>query len=264
MASYEKVLFEQRGRVAVITINRPERMNAIDPQTSAELLDAWSEVRDNDEIWAAVLTGAGERAFSAGNDLVAMSAAQQGGDAAAIAHRGAAFGGITRGFECWKPMIAAINGYCLAGGLEMALMCDIRIAADHAQFGLTEPSRGIIPGAGGTQRLPRVIALGPALELLLTAKRFDAAWAMRHGLVNDVVPLDQLMPRAIALAEEICANAPMSVRLVKEAVYRGLDLPLDEGLKVEVDQSRKVMQTEDAREGPLAFAQKRQPVWKGR
>ena len=260
----EKVLYERRGRIGVITINRPERMNAIDPQTSAELLEAWSDVRDNDDVWVGVLTGAGERAFSAGNDLVAMSAAQQGGDLAGGARGGAAFGGITRGFECWKPMIAAINGYCLAGGLEMALMCDIRIAAEHAQFGLTEPSRGIIPGAGGTQRLPRVMPLGPALELLLTAKRFDAQWALRHGLVNDVVPLDQLMARTMQLAEEICANAPMSVRLVKEAVYRGLDLPLADGLKLEGEQTRRVMMTEDAREGPLAFAQKRQPVWKGR
>lgn len=264
MASYEKISYETRGRIGIITINRPERMNAIDPQTSAELLAAWSDVRDNDEIWAGILTGAGDRAFSAGNDLVAMSQAQQSGDAAGGARGGAAFGGITRGFECWKPMIAAINGYCLAGGLEMALMCDIRIAAEHAQFGLTEPSRGIIPGAGGTQRLPRVMALGPALELLLTAKRFDAHWALRHGLVNDVVPLDQLMPAAVKLAEEICANAPMSVRLVKEAVYRGLDLPLSDGLKLEGEQTRRVLQTEDAREGPLAFAQKRQPVWKGR
>jgi enoyl-CoA hydratase/carnithine racemase len=264
MSSYEKIAYEQRGHIAIITINRPDRMNAIDPQTSSELHEAWSHFRDTDDLWVGVITGAGDRAFSAGNDLVAMSRAQQGGDAAGGARGGAAFGGITRGFECWKPMIAAINGYCLAGGLEIALMCDIRIAAEHAQFGLTEPSRGIIPGAGGTQRLPRVIPFGAALELLLTAKRFDAQWAHRYGLVNHVVPLAQLMPRALEMAEEICVNAPMSVRLVKEAAYKGLDLPLEEGLRVEVDQSRKVMMTEDAREGPLAFAEKRPPVWKGR
>jgi enoyl-CoA hydratase/carnithine racemase len=264
MSSYEKITLEERGHIAIITINRPERMNAIDPQTSKELHEAWSHFRDTDDLWVGVITGAGDRAFSAGNDLVSMSQAQQTGDTAAMAHGGAAFGGITRGFECWKPMIAAINGYCLAGGLEIALMCDLRIAAEHAQFGLTEPSRGIIPGAGGTQRLPRVVPFGAALELLLTAKRFDAQWAYRYGLVNEVVKLAELMPRTLALAEEICVNAPVSVRLVKEAAYKGLDLSLEEGLRVEVDQSRKVMATEDAREGPLAFAQKRPPVWKGK
>jgi len=264
MTTFEKILYERRGRIGIITINRPERMNAIDPQTSAELLAAWSDVRDNDEIWAGILTGAGDRAFSAGNDLVAMSAAQQGGDAAGGARGGAPFGGITRGFVCWKPMIAAINGYCLAGGLEMALACDLRVASETAQFGLSEVTRGIIPGASGTQRLPRLIPFGPALELLLTGRRFDAQWAYRYGLVNYVVPPDQVLDKAIELAEEICANAPVSVRLIKEAAYRGMDLPLEEGMKLEADQFRRVIQTEDAREGPLAFAQKRKPVWKGR
>jgi enoyl-CoA hydratase/carnithine racemase len=262
--AYEKITYEERGRIAIITINRPDRMNAIDPQTSSELLEAWTHFRDTDDLWAAILTGAGDRAFSAGNDLVAMSRAQQAGDAAGGGRGGATFGGITRDFTCWKPMIAAINGYCLAGGLEMALSYDIRVAADHAQFGLAEVTRGIIPGAGGTQRLPRIIPFGPALELLLTGRRFDAQWALRYGLVTHVVPKDQVMAKAIEIAEEICANAPVSVRLVKEAAYRGADMTLEDGLRLEVQQSRIVIQTEDAREGPLAFAQKRQPVWKGK
>jgi len=263
MGAFEKILYEKRGRIAVITINRPEVMNAIDPQTSSELHTAWSDFRDDDALWAAVLTGAGEKAFSSGNDLVAMSKAQQTGDFSGGGHA-APFGGITRNFECWKPMIAAVNGYCLAGGLEMALCCDIRIAAEHAQFGLAEVTRGIIPGAGGTQRLPRLVPFGPALELLLTGGRFDADWALRQGLVNYVVPAADLMPRAMELAERICENAPIAVRLVKEAAYRGLSMPIADGLRLEIEQSKKVIVTEDAREGPLAFAQKRKPAWKGK
>ena len=262
---FEKVMYEKRDRIAIITINRPDRMNAIDVQTSSELLTAWSDFRDDPNLWVAILTGAGEKAFSAGNDLVAMSQAQQGVAGAQDAAQAAApFGGITRRFECWKPMIAAINGYCLAGGLEMALSCDIRVAAEHAQFGLAEVTRGIIPGAGGTQRLPRLIPIGLALELLMTGGRFDAQWALRTGLINHVVPADQVMPKAFEIANTICDAAPMSVRLVKEAAIKGLTMTLEDGLRFEGEQIRKVLATEDAKEGPLAFAQKRKPAWKGR
>ncbi len=265
MTNFEKIIYEKRGRTAIVTINRPERMNAIDPQTSAELHEAWSDFRDDDALWVGVLTGAGDKAFSAGNDLVAMSKAQQGGDlTTSAAYSRAPFGGITRHFECWKPMIAAINGHCLAGGLEIALACDIRVAAEHSTFGLPEVTRAIIPGAGGTQRLPRIIPFGEALELMLTGGRFDAQWAYRYGLVNHVVPADQVMPKAMEIAAAICENGPLAVRLVKEAAYRGLSLPLDEGLRFENEQSRKVLASEDSREGPLAFAQKRKPEYKGR
>jgi enoyl-CoA hydratase/carnithine racemase len=262
---FENVIYEKRGRVGIVTINRPERMNAIDPQTSAELHEAWCDFRDDDGLWVGIFTGAGERAFSAGNDLVAMSQLQQqGSNAVSAAYLRAPFGGITRNFECWKPMIAAINGYCLAGGLEMALSCDIRIAAEHAKFGLPEVTRAIIAGAGGTQRLPRLIPFGPALELLLTGAKFDAEWAYRYGLVNYVVPADQVMPRALALADAICENGPLAVRLAKEAAYKGLNVSLDEGLRFENEQSRRVLGSEDSREGPLAFAQKRKPQYKGK
>ncbi len=263
MSAYENIIYEQRDGIAIITINRPDRMNAIDAQTSSELHQAWCDFRDRDDLRVAILTGAGDRAFSAGNDLVAMSKAQQAGDRTGGGHR-APFGGITRDFECWKPMIAAVNGYCLAGGLEMALCCDIRVAAEHAQFGLAEVTRGIIPGAGGTQRLPRIVPFGPALELLLTGGRFDAQWAYRNGLVNHVVPMAQLMPKALEIAAAITDAAPVSVRLVKEAAYKGLGMSMEDGLRFEIEQTRKVMGTEDAREGPLAFAQKRKPEWKGR
>ncbi|MBF6601304.1 MAG: enoyl-CoA hydratase/isomerase family protein [Dehalococcoidia bacterium] len=259
------ITYETRGRIAIITINRPERMNAIDPRTSAEMNEAFTAFRDDDALGVAVLTGAGERAFSAGNDLVAMSQAQQEGSAStSAAYLRAPFGGITRNFTCSKPIIAAINGYCLAGGLEIALACDIRVAADHAQFGLPEVTRAIIPGAGGTQRLPRMIPLGPALELMLTGGKFDAQWALKNGLVNHVVPAGDVVPKALEIAAAICQNGPLAVRLVKEAVYAGLSLPFEDGLRFEVQQSRKVLASEDAREGPLAFAQKRKPVYRGR
>jgi len=259
---FEKILHEKDGRLALITINRPERLNAIDPRTSYELHTAFCDFRDDPELWVAILTGAGDRAFSTGNDLVAMAEMMSGGERAAVPR--APFGGITREFECWKPIIAAINGYCLAGGLEIAISCDIRVAAEHAQFGVPEVTRAIIPGAGGTQRLPRMLPKGIALELLLTGARFDAQWALRYGLVNYVVPADQVLPKARELALAICENGPLAVRAAKESALRGLGLSLEEGLKQEVEFSRRVLATEDAREGPLAFAQKRKPQYQGR
>jgi enoyl-CoA hydratase/carnithine racemase len=255
MADYEKVLYERRGRTTIITLNRPDVMNAVDPQVSDELHHAWSTFRDDDDAWVAIMTGAGDRAFSAGNDLVAMARGEM--------HR-VAFGGITRDFWCPKPMIAAINGYCLAGGLELALMCDIRIAAEHAVFGLPEVTRAIIPGAGGTQRLPRAIPFGQALELMLTGGKYDSGWALRNGLVNYVLPAEAVMPKALQIAEAICENGPLAVRAVKEAAYRGVGVPLDEGLRYEMEAWRTIGSSEDAREGPRAFAQKRKPDYKGR
>ncbi len=261
--TYENILYEKDGKIALITINRADRMNAIDAQTSFELNSAFSDFRDDDDLWVAILTGAGERAFSAGNDLVAMSELMAGKKKVAREYLAAPFGGITRNFECWKPIIGAINGYCLAGGLEISLCCDIRVAAEHAQFGVPEVTRGIIPGASGTQRIPRALPKAIALELLITGGRFDAQWALRYGLVNYVVPADQVMPKARELAEAICENGPLAVRAVKESALRGLELSLEEGLKQENEFSRKVMASEDAREGPLAFAQKRKPEYKG-
>jgi E-phenylitaconyl-CoA hydratase len=263
MPDFKNVIYEKKGRIAVVTINRPERMNAIDPETSRELLSAWSDFRDDNELWVAIFTGAGERAFSAGLDLVAVAEAFTGGVMGGLQF-GVPFGGITRGFEIFKPMIAAINGHCLAGGLEMALCCDIRIAAENATFGLMEVTRAIIPGAGGTQRLPRAIGLPKALELIITGSRIDAQTALRCGLVSQVVPLPELMPKAMELAELICQNGPVAVRLAKEAACRGYDMTLEQGLAVEQKLSDEVWRTEDSREGPVAFAQKRKPEYKGR
>ena len=261
---FEKILYEKDGRLALITINRPDRLNAVDPQTSYELHSAFCDFRDDAELWVAILTGAGDRAFSTGNDLVAMAEMMSGKGGGTREMLRAPFGGITRGFECWKPIIAAINGYCLAGGLEIAICCDIRVAAEHARFGVPEVTRAIIPGAGGTQRLPRMLPNGIALELLLTGGHFDAQWALRYGLVNYVVPADQVLPKARALAQAICENGPLAVRAAKESALRGLKLSLEEGLRQELELSRRVQATDDAREGPLAFAQKRRPEYKGR
>jgi enoyl-CoA hydratase/carnithine racemase len=258
---FKNIIYNRRERTAVITISRPERLNAIDADTSVELLEAFAAFRDDPEQWVAVLTGAGEKAFSSGADLVAMAQAMREGRGTRLP---VPFGGITRDFECWKPVIAAINGYCLAGGLELALCCDIRIAAEHAQFGLPEVTRAIIPGAGGTQRLPRAMPRAAAMHLLLTGGRFDAAWALRFGLVTELVPADQLLERALAIADEICRNGPLAVRAVKEAALRGMEGSLAEGLNLETELGRQVLRSEDAREGPRAFAEKRPPVFRGR
>ena len=261
MSGFENIIYEKKGRLAYITLNREERRNAIDPATSQELLDAFTDFKEDDELWVAVLTGAGEVAFSAGADLVAMAEAFAGGQGMRF---DVPFAGITRGFECWKPMIAAINGYCLAGGLELALSCDIRIAAEHATFGLPEPKRAIIPAATGTQRLPRAIPLAYAMELLLTGERFDSGWALRAGLVSRVVPADQLMATVEEVAGKILENGPLAVRAIKQAALQGRDMKMEEGLKLESQMMATVIRSEDAREGPTAFAQKRKPKYKGR
>src|SRR6266542_2790071 len=226
------VLYEQSDRLVTITINRPEAMNAIDPETNQALIDAWTRFRDDDSAWVAILTGAGEKSFSAGADL--------------------------------KKMIPAINGFCLAGGLEQALACDLRIAAPHAGFGLTEVRWAIIPGAGGTQRLPRAVPLAKAMEMILMARTLTAEEALHYGLVNAVVPLPELMPTARKWAEAICELGPLAVRAAKEAILRGLTMPQADGLRLEAFLSGTLRGTQDAVEGPKAFAEKRKPAFRAR
>ena len=262
MGDYQNIRVETKGQICYITLDREERRNAIDPQTSSELRDAFTAFKEDDGLLVAIVTGAGDKAFSAGADLVAMSQSfQGGGDGGAL---NVPFAGITRGFECWKPIIAAINGYCLAGGLELALSCDIRIAVDHATFGLPEPKRAIIPAATGTQRLPRAVPLSFAMEVLLTGERFDAETALRFGLITRIVAPDQLLATAESIAEKICECGPLAVQAIKEAVIRGREMSFEEGLKLESQLAGKVFTSEDAREGPLAFAQKRKPDYKGK
>jgi len=261
LPDYKNILFEKKGHLAYVTINRPERRNAIDPATSAEMKDAFEAFKADDELWVAILTGAGDDAFCAGADLVAMAAALSGkGDAGLMS---IPFGGITRGYECWKPIIAAIHGYCLAGGLEIALSCDIRVAADNSLFGLPEPKRAIIPGATGTQRLPRAVPLAFAMELLLTGDRYDAETALRFGLVSRVVPKGQQMATAEEIAGKILENGPLAVRAIKQAALQGKDVTFAEGLALESRLAGVIFRTKDALEGPTAFAQKRKPEYKG-
>ncbi len=251
-----KVLFEKRGPVAYVTINRPERLNACDFETYEMLAQAWCEFRDDPELRVAILTGAGERAFCAGSDVKANYV-----ERFAAEWENPLFSVL---FDLYKPIIAAINGHANGGGLEQALACDIRVAAEHAQFGLGEVRLGWLPGGGGTQRLPRLIPLGRALEMLYTGRRIGAQEALRLGLVDYVVPMAELMSKCEEIAAEICKSAPLAVERIRQAVLRGLDLPLAEGLKLERDLYRFLQGTEDAREGARAFAEKRPPRWRGR
>jgi len=261
-----EVLYEKRDHLAYITLNRPEALNALNTPLRQQLLDALRDFEGDDDLWVAIITGAGERAFSAGADLKEMSQRKQAelADQYRDPFWGVQTPSLNRGIRIWKPVIAAINGFCLAGGLELALACDIRVAADHAEFALKEVQRGIIPGGGGTQRLPRAIPLNIALELMLTGDHMSAADAYRLGLINHVVPAAQLMTKAEEVAQRICTNAPLSVRAIKEAAYRGLDTTLDEGLRIEALLAKAIGYTDDSREGPRAFAEKRPAVFKGR
>ncbi|HEV2581583.1 MAG TPA: enoyl-CoA hydratase-related protein [Ktedonobacteraceae bacterium] len=261
------ILYEKRGRVAYITINRPEARNAIDPETSQELSQAWKDFRDDDDLWIGVLTGAGDKAFSAGADLktfIPRLTGALGDSQARDATADDSFGGITRGFECWKPMIAAVNGYCFAGGFEMMLACDLRIAAENATFGLTEVRWGIIPGGGGTQRLPRAIPLAKAMEIILMAEAISAEDAYQMGLINKVVPQGELMQEVERWVAILLERGPLALRAAKQAILQGLSMPISEGLQLEQRLFGSLLRTEDAREGPTAFAQKRKPDFKAR
>lgn len=251
-----KVIFEKKGPVAYVTINRPERLNACDFETYTRLTDIWAEFRDDKQLRVAIFTGAGERAFCAGSDIKSNYVEKHGVEGARTPY--------SVMLELTKPIISAINGHANGGGLEQALACDIRVAAHHAQFGLGEVRLGWLPGGGGTQRLPRLIPLGRALEMLYTGKRIDAQEALRLGLVDYVVPMPELISRCEEIAHEICKSAPLAVQRIKEVALRGLDLPLAEGIKLEHDRYDSLTKTEDAKEGALAFAEKRSPNWKGR
>ena len=261
---YEFIKYEQDGSIVTITINRPERMNSIHPPTTAELADAWNTFANDDSAWVGILTGAGERAFSAGNDLKYTAEMSREANPPKFPPVRGGFGGITADFQCAKPMIAAVNGFALGGGCEMAMACDIIIAAEHARLGLPEPRVGLMAGAGGVHRLPRHIPLKIALGYMLTGNHIPAAEAHRWGLVNEVTPLEELMPTAQRWAADILKCAPISVRASKEAAYNGLDLPLPAALTHTFHQQRLMSQSEDLIEGPRAFAEKRDPQWKGR
>jgi enoyl-CoA hydratase/carnithine racemase len=251
-----KVLCEKKGPIVYVTINRPERLNACDFDTYRRLAEIWREFQDDSALRVGILTGTGERAFSAGSDIKADYVERPEGEPPNEL--------FPVMLALGKPIIAAINGHANGGGLEQALACDIRVAAEHAQFGLGEVRLGWLPGGGGTQRLPRLIPLGRALELLYTGNRINAQEALRLGLVDHVVPMSRLMSKCEEIAIEICKSAPLAVQRIKQAALRGLDLPIADGLKLERELFKWLQSTADAREGALAFAEKRPPQWKGK
>lgn len=246
--------------IAVVTINRPERHNALDREHYDALSRAWVRVRDDREIRCAVVTGAGAKSFSSGADLKSHIGREVPPHELWLTQRGQL---LNRGLEVWKPVIAAVNGYCLGGGMTLLLATDIRIAAEHATFGVSEVKRGIVPANGGTQRLLGQLPYPIAMNLLLTGKTIDAAQAERWGLVNEVVPVDRLMDTAMEYARQIAANAPLAVQAAKELAIRSRDMDLTSGLRMEQLVNRLLQGTQDVAEGRAAFAEKRTPNFKG-
>ena len=247
--------------IAVVTMNRPEALNAMDAEAYAQLSDAWMRVRDDPEVRVAVITGAGEKSFSVGADLKTFVGSPSDLSAFWLTQQGQL---LNRGLEVWKPVIAAVNGYCLGGGMTLLLATDIRIAAEHASFGLLEVKRGVLAGNGGTQRVVHQLPHAIAMELLLTGDRFDAETAVRWGLVNKVVPMEALMETALDYARRIARNAPLAVQATKELAVRSRDMDLATGLRLEQALNRLLQFTGDAVEGPAAFAEKREPTFQGR
>jgi enoyl-CoA hydratase/carnithine racemase len=258
--AYEFATYEKKGRIAIVTLNRPERMNALHPPAHFELEEIWNDFERDPDLWVGIVTGAGDKAFSAGNDL--RYTAEEGRDMVRWGAGG--FGGLTDRTRCWKPIIAAVNGYALGGGFEIALACDIVIAAEHARLGLPEVRVGLMAGAGGVHRLPRMIPPKIAMGYILTGRHMTAPEAHRLGVVNQVVPLPELMPTAMAWASEILQGAPISVRASKQAAMTGLGHPLEIALAMQYTEAERMNRSEDTVEGPRAFAEKRKPNWKGR
>jgi enoyl-CoA hydratase len=258
--SYQSVTLTTADGIATLTVNRPDKLNALNTATMSELGQAIDEVRSSDSIAGLIVTGAG-RAFIAGADISEL-AKENSASARELAIRGQ---GIFRSFEkSRKPVIAAVNGFALGGGCELALACHIRIASESAKFGQPEVKLGTIPGYGGTERLPRLVGKGRALQLLLTGETIDAAEAYRIGLVNKVVAADALIPTATEMMKQILANGPLAVAACIEAVNAGLDLPLDGALSLEANHFGLLAATEDMREGTKAFLEKRPPGFSGK
>lgn len=259
--NHNEVLYDVRGQVAWITLNRPEAMNAITDGVRTALPELIARADADDNVRVLVFSGAGERAFCAGADVKGFNAVDslvRFRQTRAHAHWIGAFD------RARKPMIAAIHGYCLGGGLEIAMACDIRIAAEGAKFALPEVSRGTLPGAGGTQRIARIIGLGRALDMVLSAEQLSAEDALRIGLISRLVPRAELMIAAETLAQRIASHAPLAVLLAKEAVRNSLEMDLPAGLRAEADLASLVTSTEDRIEAGKAFREKRKPEFKGR
>ncbi len=255
-----EIIYEKKDRIAYITINRPEVMNAISPKALDDLGRVWIDIRGDDSLWVAVVTGAGDKAFCSGADLRELIPEISSGRFKLTPTMPA----FLKNIQFYKPIVAAINGFCLAGGTELIQATDIRIAAEHATFSLAEPRWGLFPGGGSTVRLPRQIPYCRAMEILLIGDRITAQEALQIGLINKVVKKEELMPTAIKVAERICENGPLAVRAIKESVQRCFEVPIDYANILETYYAREVFATEDAKEGPRAFLEKRKPVFKGK
>src|SRR5450432_3505052 len=259
--NYENILLEKKNSIAYVTVNRPKVLNALNMTTMEELRAAFTDIKDDASIRVAVLTGSGEKAFIAGADISEL--AKHGAvSAKEYTQRGQS---VLDSIEnLGKPVIACINGFALGGGCELALACTMRFASDNAKLGQPEVKLGLIPGYGGTQRLSRLVGKGMAQQLVLTGEMITAAEALRIGLVNEVVPAAELIPRAEAIAAKIIANAPLAVQYAMEAVNRGMEMSLSEGLYLEAVLFAVACATEDKKEGTAAFLEKRVPAFKGK
>lgn len=256
----ENILLDRRGLIALVTVNRPDKLNALNIQTRLELAEALDELRNDGEIRVVVITGAGEKAFVAGadiNEFAGRTAIQQ----RAVMKARSIF---TAAEDFPKPIIAMINGFCLGGGCELALSCDIRVASDRARFGQPEINLGIIPGGGGTQRLTRLIGEGKAMQMILTGEMIDASEAHRLGLVNEVHPASELEARTFELANRIAEKSPVALAMAKTAVKNAARMNIREGLDQEIDLFALCFSSEDKEEGVRAFLEKRKPEFKGR
>src|SRR6202161_3502132 len=259
--SFENITYEVKGSIGYITLNRPKVMNALNRRTVEELNAAFHAAKEDATVRGVILTGTGEKAFIAGADIAELSTID-GEQAGEFSEKGQE----TLSFieTLGKPVIAAVNGFALGGGCETAMACTIRIAAENAKFGQPEVKLGIIPGYGGTQRLPRLVGKGRALQLILSAQMIGAQEAYRIGLVNEIVPAADLLPRAEAILGKIASNAPMAVKFALTAVNRGLETSQDEGLLLEASYFGLCAGTEDKKEGTSAFLEKRAPEFRGR
>jgi len=258
--SFRFCRLDRAGHVLTITIDRPEALNALHLDAHVELSRAFDLYAADPELRVAVITGAGDRAFCVGTDL--KSLAQTG----SYAYPYGGFAGITKRFDLFKPVIAAVNGLCLGGGVEILAACDLAVAAEHAQFGLPEPRVGLAAlGGGALQRLARTLPMKEAMGLVLTARRMGAAEAQRIGLVNDVVPMAELAARTRALVDELLACAPLALEASKQVMMQSLDEPgLEAAMNRRYPAAERMLASEDAKEGPRAFAEKRKPRWQGR
>jgi len=260
-ATLENVLYEKKGAIAYVTLNRPKVLNALNQRTWQDLRAAFEDARDDADVRGAILTGAGDKAFIAGADISELAQVT-----AVQAERSSTYGQEVLNLveNLGKPVVAAINGFALGGGCETAMACTIRLATESARFGQPEVKLGVLPGGGGTQRLPRLVGKGRALQLILFGEMISAQEAYRIGLVNEVVPAADLIPRAEAILKQIFANAPLAVRYSLEAVNKGLETSQTEGLALEASFFGLCAGTEDKQEGTQAFLQKRAPQFQGR